>query len=128
MGGFFGPFGSTTSSSGGGSAALVNRFTSALAAGANNNLTPAGFPGTKSFRLILTAPAGNANVTGLLAGTDGQLGMLTSEDAANTITLNALNAGSLPANRFLYAVDIILPPGASKMVCYDGTSALWLIA
>ncbi len=78
---------------------------------------------------MVTLAAGDANWTGLLAGSAlGQLLLLTNGDAANSLTLNASNVGSAAANRFLYQFDLVLGPGVSKLLCYDGVLAKWLIA
>lgn len=112
----------------GGGGTLTGRLAYASPAGASNNVAPGGgFPTNKS-RLVVTLAAGDANWTGLVAGSDGQLLLLTNADAANSLTLNASNAGSVAANRFLYQFDIVLGPGVSKLLCYDATLANWLIS
>lgn len=108
---------------------LGGRLGYASPAGAQNNVNPAGGFPTNIGRLVVTLAAGNANWTGLLAGSAlGQLLLLTNADAANSLTLNAQNVGSAAANRFLYQFDLVLGPGVSKLLCYDGTLAKWLIA
>lgn len=113
---------------GGGGGTLLGRVSYATPAGSQNNVAPGGgFPTNKS-RLVVTL-AGNATWTGLVAGTDGQLVYLTNADAADSLTLTSQDAGSLAANQFLYAGGgIVLPPGASKLLLYDATLALWCIA
>lgn len=115
-----------------GGAVGTARVAVALAAGATNNLLPiAAWPGsgaTQYGRLILTAPSGAANVTGLAAGNDGQWIVIANHDGANNITLNSLNGASSAANQFSYAADLILPPGASVVAVYDGTLAKWVLA
>jgi hypothetical protein len=107
---------------------LTGRLVYASPAGASNNVAPGGtFPANIS-RLIVTLALGDANWTGLAAGSDGQLLFLTNGHAANSLTLNASNAGSLAANQFLYQFNVILGPGISKLLCYDATLAKWLIA
>lgn len=124
------------SSGGGGSGTGFGtlRATVALAAGGNNNLNPhAAAPAwpTNYGRLILTsAGAAAANLTGLLAGSDGQPLVIFNNNpagGAGAITLNADNAGSLAANRFAYAFDYILSPQAGVLVMYDTTLAVWII-
>lgn len=118
-------------SGGGSSGTLTGRIAYASPAGANNDVTPpVVLPATwvTTHRLIVTLAAGNANWTGLLAGTDGQQLFLTNADAANSLTLNAQNAGSAAANRFLYLFDVVLGPGVSKLLCYDATLANWLLS
>jgi len=118
--------------SSGGSGIGSGRATAVLAAGATNNLAPAGFPGAPGpnqiGRLILTAPSGAANVTGLVAGNDGQWVLIVNNDPNNAITLNSQNAGSTAANRFQYvAGDLTLPVGGSVLAVYDVTIARWIL-
>lgn len=108
---------------------LGGRLGYASPAGASNNVNPAGGFPANIGRLVVTLAAGDANWTGLLAGSAlGQLLLLSNGDAANSLTLNAKNVGSLPANQFLYQFDIVLGPGVSKLLCYDGVLAKWMIA
>lgn len=108
---------------------LSGRRAYASPAGAVNNVNPGGGFPINIGRVVVTLAAGNANWTGLVAGADGQLLFLTNADAANTLELDALNAGSLAANRFLYGGGgVFLPPGVSKLLLYDGTLANWLLA
>lgn len=113
---------------GSGGGTLIGRVGYASPAGSQNNVDPgSGFPTNKS-RLVVTL-AGNGTWTGLVAGADGQLVYLTNADAADSLTLTSQDAGSVAANRFLYAGGgIVLPPGASKLLLYDATLALWCIA
>jgi hypothetical protein len=103
------------------------RATAVLPAGATNNLNPGGGWPVNYGRLFLTAPSGAANVTGLLAGSDNQMVLIVNDDAANNITLNADNGGSLAANQFDYAADLILPPKVSVLAVYDATEASWML-
>lgn len=103
------------------------RLTSALAAGANNNLTPSGFVSGQPFRAILTAPSGIANVTGFVAGADGQSGIFVNADASNIITLNNQNGGSSAANQFYYFADYTLRCGESLAAVYDATLGFWIL-
>jgi hypothetical protein len=109
---------------GGGSGTLISY---ASPAGAQNNVAPAGF-GAGVGRVALTLPSGNANWTGLTAGTDGQQLIITNKDAANTLTLNVANAGSLAANQFFGSADYAIPPGNSLSLCYyAGSVNQWVI-
>lgn len=102
------------------------RATAALAAGANNNLNPGGGWPVNYGRLFLTAGAGAANVTGLVAGLDNQWVLIVNDDPSNNITLNSMNGGSAAANQFDYATDLVLPPFATTIVVYDATEAKWI--
>lgn len=107
---------------GGGSLATV-----VLAAGENDNLNPGSLWPSGFGRLDLNAAAGIANLTGLLAGTDGQSVLVRNlPGSGNNVTLNNENAGSLSANRFQGFnlaspnADVILIPGASMFLMYYG--------
>lgn len=98
-----------------------------VGAGATNNFSPAGWP-TGVGRLDINPSSGNANITGLVAGSDAQSVLITNVNATNTLTLNALNAGSLAANQFRYAGDLILPTNATVLaVYYAGTVNNWVL-
>ena len=107
--------------------ALPSYFTSALSSGANNNLNP-GVGWGACFELFLTSSA-TANVTGLLAATQGVFGIIVNGNASGgaSITLNALNAGSSAANQFLSPASLTLPPGGSCFAMYDATNNYWII-
>jgi hypothetical protein len=112
----------------GGSGAIIGtgRVQVALAAGATNNLNPgSGFP-TAISRLILTSAAGAANVTGLLAGSDGQF-LMIQNDGPNNVTLNSENAGSVATNQFSGAADLILVADNSTLAVYDATEGFWIL-
>lgn len=98
-----------------------------LAAGANNDVNPGGGWPVSFGRLDLNAAAGVANVTGLVAGSDGQQVLVRNlPSSGNNITLNNQNAGSTAANRFQGLnlaspnADVILVPGASMLLMYYG--------
>lgn len=94
-----------------------------LAAGATNNLNPgAGWPASFG-RLLLNSSAGAANITGLVAGTDGQtIEICNNLTGATNVTLNSQNAGSTAANQFVYVGDFALPSGASIRATYYASS------
>lgn len=95
--------------------------------GASNDVNPTGF-GPGVGRLDVTLAAGVANWTGLAAGVDGQLLIISNQDATNSLTLNRENAGSAAANRFSGAADPVLAPGASaRLMYYGGTINRWRI-
>jgi hypothetical protein len=93
------------------------------ATGANNDYAPSGFGATSGF-LELT-PTGVANITGLLAGYDGQLITITNL-SAYALTLNALNGGSQAANQFRMVADAILGQNNGKSFKYSATIGLWV--
>jgi hypothetical protein len=107
---------------------LSGRRSYASPAGAQNDVNPGGGFPANIGRLVVTLAAGNANWTGLLAGSDGQLLYLTNADAANTLELDVANGGSAAANQFQYQFGLALGPGVSKLLCYDATIAKWMLS
>lgn len=125
--GFFG-IQAVPSSSGGGGGLFVGLYTTfAPVAGGNDNVVPVGpgWPGTTAApygRLDLTGnPGADFNLTGLLAGLDGQLIIVRNATAFNA-TLNSENAASLAANRFTNSFDVGILAGASQEIVYYGAS------
>lgn len=113
----------------GGGGSLPGRIAFNVASGITNNLNPGGTWPTSIARLLANPTAGNAELTGLIAGTDGQLVLLWNAAAigGNTIQLDNLAAGSTAANRFtLSDASMILPPQSGAWLVYDGTLSLWL--
>jgi hypothetical protein len=99
-------------------------------AGAQNNVDPtSGGAWPVGFdRVDVTLAAGNANWTGLKAGGDGQVVIITNTDAANNLVLNNQNNGSTAANRFRSAADITLLPGTAILVkYYAGAVNRWVV-
>ena len=70
-------------------------------------------------------PTGNCSITGIIAGIDGQLIVVTNLSAL-TVTLNALNAGSAAANQFRMPRDIALTQNSSASFKYSVTLAKWV--
>lgn len=120
------PVFATTAAAGG--LILSGRRAYASPAGAQNDVNPGGGFPLNIGRVVVSLAAGNAVWTGLLAGADGQLIFLTNGHAANSLELDVANAGSAPANQFLYQFNIVLGPGVSKLLCYDATLAKWMIS
>jgi len=121
-----------TGGGGGSSGYLGTRLAYASPAGASNNVAPsADWPkdssGNPINRLAVTLPSGAANWTGLVAGGDGQILVITNFDSANTLTLNSQNAGSSAGNQFLGPADMSIPPGDSLWSYYDETSGFWVL-
>lgn len=135
--GFFGtPQGSSSSSSSSGG--FVGAYTTAVvAAGANNNILPvgAGWPGTVLApygRVDFTGAVAAWNITGLVAGLDGQIAVFRNATNFNG-TFNDQNAGSVAANRFAIGDgtglnDTIFTPGMSLTAYYyAGTINRWIL-
>lgn len=99
-----------------------------LAAGQSNDYNP-GAPFPVVARLNLNPSTGDANLTGLIAGQDGQMLLLSNISATNNLTLDSLNAGSAAANQFRAAADLTLPPRDAKLLFYNGGSInKWVVA
>lgn len=93
--------------------------------GTQNNYTVGGeFNPLIGF--IDITPIANCNITGLQAGVDGQLVIITNLSPNFTATLNALNGGSLLANQFRMVADFILPQNNGKSFKYSATIGKWV--
>lgn len=103
----------------------INGIAAAVPAnGANHNYTVSGLMGPTIGFLELT-PAGNCNITGIIAGFDGQLIIITNL-SANTLTLNALNAGSVAANQFRMNADITAAQNTGYPFKYSVQIGKWV--
>jgi hypothetical protein len=91
--------------------------------GANNDYAPPGFGATTGF--LEVTPVGVTNLTGLLAGYDGQLVTITNLSAYQ-LTLNALNSGSQTANQFRMVADAVLDQYNGKSFKYSATIGCWV--
>lgn len=81
-------------------------------------------PGTGGFFRIRSDAS--RNVTGILAGVDGEMIYLANFGSFN-IVLQNLNAGSAAANRILTGTgaDVILVPDDTAILIYDSVTAVW---
>lgn len=77
-------------------------------------------------RVLVDTSAGDAIFTGMTAGADGQL-MVVTNGAANLLTLADENGGSLTANQFYGVTDISLPSRGSQLLSYSGTLFKWVM-
>lgn len=93
------------------------------AIGANNDYAPTGFGATTGF--LDCTLAGVTNITGLLAGYDGQIVIVTNL-STDTLTLNALNGGSQAANQFRMVSDLILNQYNSRTFKYSAMIGKWV--
>jgi len=71
-------------------------------------------------------PTGTCVVTGLIAGFDGQMVTITNL-SANSLTLNALDAGSSAANRFRMVGNIGLGLNNGATFRYSVTIGNWVL-
>lgn len=92
----------------------------ALAAGNNNNFA---LPANVS-RIRFSANAAGSTLTGLGAGTDGQV-IVIQNISANDLTLSPEDALSLAANRFAINGSQILGQNQSLAFMYDTGIARW---
>jgi hypothetical protein len=92
--------------------------------GANNNYTVGAQMGAAVAFVDLT-PTGICNITGLQAGFDGQIVIITNLSAF-AMTLNALNVGSISANQFRLPADLILTQNDSRAFKYSATIGKWV--
>lgn len=97
----------------------------AVTGGAHNDYNPAGFGPTTGF--LDLSPTADANITGIMAGGDGQQLIVTNLSAHN-LTLNALNAGSNITNRLRIVGDLTLGLNNSARFVYSVALALWVNA
>jgi hypothetical protein len=110
-------------------AAIAGTYLAAnTASGSTNDFNPSGFGSTVN-RLDLDPNAGNSTLTGLIAGVDNQIVLISNVDATNSLTLSNQDAGSAAANRFRASDSFtLLPGGAIWIVYYAGTVNRWVIA
>jgi hypothetical protein len=93
-------------------------------AGTQNNYTINGeFTVATGFAEL--TPAGACNITGLQAGSDGQIIIITNLSTF-ALTLNALNSGSLSANQFRMFGDLVLSQNNGHAFKYSATIGKWV--
>lgn len=82
-----------------------------------------GFP-TGIGRLYVDVDTADAVLTGLLAGTEGQVVVLENSGTFN-LTLALEDTGSAAANRFSGSGPAGIVPGGRVTLIYNGTSSRW---
>ncbi len=102
----------------------------ASASGTLNDVNPGGTWPSNISRVDVTLGSGDAEWTGLVAGTDGQMVEIFNADATSTLTLDANPAGSVAGstavNRMQYVGNLSLGPGATAILIYRaGTINRW---
>lgn len=113
----------------GGGGGGAGRLAVNVPAGVNNNFNPGLL--LNVTRILANPNAGNAELTGMLAGGDGQDVLLWNAQAigGNTIQLDNLNAGSTAANRFsISGPSFTINPQSGARMKYDTTLGLWLVS
>jgi hypothetical protein len=99
-------------------------ITAAITANPTSNWAPTGYATASRIRITAT---GNRGLTGIVAGSDGDM-VLLHNTSAYTISLWH-NSTSTVANRFYCPNDVTytLLKNASVWIVYDGTSSRWRI-
>lgn len=77
-------------------------------------------------RILVDTTAGDAVFTGITAGSDGQLMVVTNE-GPSLLTLNDEDSGSTSANRLYGVTDISLPAKGSQLLSYSGNLSKWVM-
>lgn len=106
---------------GGVAIALGGELAFVAAAGANNNVAFGGYN-----RLLVDTSAGAASITGIAAGSNGQLCVVTNQGSSD-LTLAVQSASSTAANRLYGVTDITLPQFGSSLLQYSNTLSRWVI-
>lgn len=92
--------------------------------GENDNWTASGLMGP-TIGAIDMSPIGNCNITGLQAGFDGQIVVLTNLTTF-TVTLNALSVSSLSTNQFRMSADLQLAQNNGQAFKYFAGIGKWV--
>jgi hypothetical protein len=78
-------------------------------------------------RILMDSSAGPAIVTGFTAAVDGKLLLITNGRSSNAVSLATESDESAAANRIFAEADTVLAPAGSRMLCYSGTLARWVL-
>lgn len=100
---------------------LGGELTFTASAGANNNVSFGAYN-----RLLVDTSAGAASITGIQAGDNGQLCVVTNQGSSD-LTLVVQSASSTAANRLYGITDLTLPQFGSKLLQYSNTLTRWVI-
>lgn len=112
---------------GGGGSGIGSYLAPTTTTGVYNDYNPTGF-GSTVGRLDLDTTSGNIELTGIAAGSDAQL-LIVTNIGVNMVLLDSLNAGSGAANRMRLIGQIALPQYASQLLCYyAGSINKWCAA
>lgn len=93
------------------------------AAGTSNNVS---ITVATVSRVLVETTAGDATFTGITAGSDGQIMVVTNE-GPSLLTLADQNGGSSSANQFYGVTDITLPARGSQLLSYSGNLSKWVM-
>ena len=104
---------------------IIGYMSLATPAGVSNDVTPPSMDQDTQI-IDVSTPAGNAQWTGLIAGQNGQRIVITNL-GPNQLRLDALNAGSAPANQFRETFNTSLLVNTSIEVMYSTDVSKWLV-
>lgn len=97
-------------------------ITPALLTAPAHNYNPAGFDNATLVRV--SGNDGIQMITGFNAETNGEEKIITNI-GNYTLYLAPEHTGSTPANRIAYFEEVMIPPGSSCRIIYDGVASRW---
>lgn len=97
-----------------------------LSVASTNNYDPGSSFPTSIGRLYINVDTADSILTGLLAGTDGQVVVVENSGTFN-LQLTKESASSTAANRFSGSGDAGLVPGGRVTLIYNTTSSRWMM-
>ena len=112
----------TAASNGSGGGASV--ITPSQITATQNDYAPTGWSTATLVRL--DGNSGFQKITGFSAGSSGEIKTLTNV-GSYCLYLAPEHTGSTAANRISYQEEVIIWPGSSCQIMYDGTATRWLI-
>lgn len=98
----------------------------AVPVGTYNDYNPTNFDGSVGFLDI--TPTGTVVITGIEAGEDGQYLVVTNLSGSQTVTLNTLDGGSMPANQLRLPANLTLVQNNGITLRYSKILGLWVTA
>ena len=114
---------SNGSGGGGGGGNGPSVITTSQITAAQNNFAPPGWADATIVRL--SGDIGFRAINGFAAETSGEIKTLVNV-GAYSLYLAPEHAGSLAANRISFKEEVILPPGESVQIYYDGVLSRWV--
>lgn len=111
---------------GAGSAGAGTPVSVTLSAASTNDYDPGSSFPTGIGRLYINVDTADSILTGLLAGSDGQVVIIENSGTFN-LQLTKESASSAAANRFSGSGDAGLVPGGRVTLIYNTTSSRWMM-
>jgi hypothetical protein len=96
----------------------------AVAPATYNDYSPTGFNAEVGY--LDLSPTGSVIITGIAAPPDDQYLLVTNLSSSHSLTLNALDAGSLAQNRLRLPGNVSLVPNNSICLRYSTQLSLWV--